>query len=98
MGQRIIGLSADLISHPGKTLKEVLEHENMSQQELAYRISLDKNTVSQIINGVAPISCETALKLEKVFNLKASFWNALQSNYNDELLRIKEKETVTDDE
>lgn len=98
MVTKIIGLSADFLSHPGETLKEVLEHENMTQIELSIRTGLDKKTISQIINGTAPITYETALRLEKIFNLKASFWNALQSNYKDELLRIKEIDSVTADE
>lgn len=98
MAIKMNGLSIKLLSHPGETLKEVLEHENMNQNELAIRIGLDKKTINQICNGFARISHETAFKLEKIFNLPASFWNNLQSNYDETMLRLKEIETITNEE
>lgn len=61
---------------PGATLKETLEAKGLSQADLAVRSGMAEKTISQIVNGIAPISCETAEKLELVLGIPASFWNA----------------------
>lgn len=68
---------------PGVTLKEILETKGMSQSELAARMNMTDKTVSQIINGVAPISFDTAYKLELVLGVPASFWNRLELGYRE---------------
>ena len=92
------GLSLELLSHPGETLNEVLESNNMSQKELAARIGISTKHINQIISGQVKISPETAFKLEKVFSLSAGFWNRLQAKYDQEKMEILEKETVSDEE
>ena len=67
--------------HPGETLLEILNAENMSQADLALRTGLTKKTINQIIKGNAPISVETALLLEKVFKYSANFWLNLETKY-----------------
>jgi len=74
--------------HPGKTLLENLEYLCISQSELAERTGLTSKHISNIINEKASITPETALKLEKVLGIKASFWNALEKNYNATLARL----------
>ena len=37
----------------------------------------------QIINGIAPISFETAMRLERVLGIPARFWNNLQSHWHE---------------
>ncbi len=83
---------------PGGTVLEMLEVNNMTQAELAARINLSKKHVNKIINGKAPITSETALKLEKVFKLPASFWLNLESNYQEALARIKSKNQQSEEE
>ena len=81
---------ADIAIPPGETLEEQLEVNNMSQKELANRIDVSKKHINQIVNGKAPITAETAIKLERVFSLPASFWTNLESNYRETLARLKE--------
>ena len=61
---------------PGTTLKETLDEKGISQAQLAVRTGLAEKTISQIVNGIAPISYETAGKLELVLGIPARFWNA----------------------
>ena len=49
---------------PGATLRKALADRDMSQADLAARTGLTEKTISQIINGVAPISVDMADKLE----------------------------------
>lgn len=79
---------------PGETIKELLEVNCMNQLDLASKIGINKKTVNEIINGKAPITTETALKLEYVFGLPASFWNNLESNYRIALERKKDIDLI----
>jgi len=50
---------------PGETLLENIESPSMSQAELAVRAGLSAKTVNQIVQGKAPITPETAIRLER---------------------------------
>lgn len=74
---------------PGETLEEWLEDRAMSQAELAKRIDLSAKTLNQIIRGHAPLTHETALKLESVTAIPARLWNALEMNYQSDRARLE---------
>ena len=63
----------------------------MTQAELAERTGRPKKTINEIIMGKAAITSETALQLERVLGVPASFWNNLESNYQERLARLKEE-------
>ena len=89
----------DHVSLPGDTLQEVLDDREMPQAELAERTGRPKKTINEIIKGKAAITPETALQLERVLGIPASFWNELESNYQDYLARTREEallQTSTD--
>ena len=50
---------------PGETLRDTLTALEMTQVELATRTGLSLKHVNQIIQGVAPVTPDTALLLEK---------------------------------
>ncbi len=75
--------SPDYAVAPGKTLSETLEAKGMSQTELSARTGLTEKTISQIINGIAPISYDTALKFEAALGVPARFWNNLERNFQE---------------
>ena len=79
---------------PGETLRETLETIGMSQTELADRTGRPKKTINEIIVGKAAITAETALQLERVLGITASFWNNLERNYREALARLKEEEEL----
>lgn len=84
----------DSVSLPGETLQEVLEDRQMTQAELAERMGRPKKTVNEIIQGKAGITPETALQLERVLGVSASFWNNLERNYREFLARKEEEERL----
>jgi len=73
---------------PGATLKEILEEKGISHAEFAVRTGMAKKTISQIINGVAPITYETAEKFELALNIPARFWNQREVTYREMLARV----------
>jgi len=75
---------------PGRTLQEVIESLDMSQKELAIRTGLTVQSLIRIFKGDQPISYETANLLELATGVPASFWNNLESQYQGQLIKIKE--------
>jgi len=73
---------------PGETLVELLEEKGMTQLELAERMGRPSKTINEIIKGKASITPETAIQLEGVFSVPASFWMNLESNYQVALARF----------
>src|SRR6267154_2016302 len=74
--------------HPGEHLAEELEALEMSAAELARKIAVPTNRVTQILNGTRSITGDTALRLAHFFGTSAQFWLNLQSLYD---LRIAQK-------
>ncbi|MBW4568941.1 MAG: HigA family addiction module antidote protein [Tolypothrix carrinoi HA7290-LM1] len=84
----------DYVSPPGETLQEILEEREMSQTELAERTGRPKKTINEIINGKAAITPETALQLERVLGIPATFWNNRERQYQEALARKEEEERL----
>ena len=78
-------------------MAETLEALGMSQTDLADRIGMSRKTINQIIQGAAPITAETALKLETVLGTPAAFWINLDGNYQEYLARKAEREQFQND-
>ena len=74
--------------HPGEHLAEELETLDMSAAELARKIRVPTNRVTQILNGARSITGDTALRLAHFFGTSAQFWLNLQSLYD---LRLAEQ-------
>lgn len=76
---------------PGETLLETIEALELTQKELAQRMGRPVKTINQITKGAAQIIPETALQLEKVTGVPASFWNNAEANYREALARREER-------
>ena len=74
--------------HPGEHLAEELQALDMSAAELARKIDVPTNRVTQILHGTRAITGDTALRLAHFFGTSAQFWLNLQSLYD---LRIAQK-------
>ncbi len=74
--------------HPGEHLAEELRALEMSAAELARRLGVPTNRVTQILNGTRSITGDTALRLGHFFGTSAQFWLNLQGLYD---LRIAEQ-------
>ncbi len=75
--------------HRGEHLAEELEALQMSAAELARKLHVPTNRITQILNGTRAITGDTALRLAHFFGTSAEFWLNLQSRY--ELRRAKDK-------
>src|SRR5271157_2812543 len=75
--------------HPGEHLAEELETLDLSAAELARKIAVPTNRVTQILNGTRAITGDTALRLAHFFGTSAQFWLNLQSLYDLRLAQEK---------
>ena len=75
--------------HPGEHLAEELEALDMSAAELARKINMPTNRITQILNGTRAITGDTALRLAHFFGTSAQFWLNLQSLYDLRLAQEK---------
>ena len=70
------------VVHPGEVLNGELEGFGITPTELARRIALPPNRVSQIIAGKRPITGDTALRLGHWFGTEPQFWMNLQTQHD----------------
>lgn len=75
--------------HPGETLREDLDALGMSAAELARRIEVPVNRITEILNGRRSVTGDTALRLGRFFGTSGEFWLNLQKLY--ELRRAEQK-------
>ena len=75
--------------HPGETLREDLEEIRMSAPELARRIEVPVNRITEILDGRRAITGDTALRLGRFFGTSGEFWLNLQMLYD---LRLAEQQ------
>ncbi|MGA2696869.1 MAG: HigA family addiction module antitoxin [Terriglobales bacterium] len=75
--------------HPGEHLAEELEALDMSAAELARKMNVPTNRVTQILNGTRSVTGDTALRLGHFFGTSAQFWLNLQSLYDLRLAQEK---------
>jgi antitoxin HigA-1 len=80
--------------HPGEHLAEELQALEMSAAELARKIDVPTNRVTQILNGTRSITGDTALRLAHFFGTSAQFWLNLQSLYDLRLAREKAGKSI----
>lgn len=98
MAVKKIGISRELIIHPGETIADVLEERGITQAELSSRTGVSPAYVSNVIAGKKGISANFAMGLEYALGVPKSFWLNLQANYESELLELNEEQTITEEE
>jgi len=98
MAAKKIGISRELLIHPGETIAEVLEERGISQAELAAGTGVSTAYVCNVIAGKKDISARFAYALEYVLGVPKSFWLNLQAHYDAQLLEVNEAETITEAE
>lgn len=73
--------------HPGEVLADELKEIGISAAELARKLNVPANRISQIVAGKRAISADTALRLGRYFGTSADLWMNLQKIYDLDLAR-----------
>lgn len=74
-------LKWDWISPPGHTIADMLEERNWTQIQLADRLGVSRNYVSELVTGKATISEADAIKLARVLGSTVGFWLKREACY-----------------
>ncbi len=91
------GFDPDYAIPPGETLKEAMESLDMTQKELSVRTGLTVQSLNRIFKGEQPVTYETANRLELTTGISARMWNNLESQYREQLAKIREREQLESD-
>lgn len=79
---------------PGETIRENMDFLGMNQKELAIRLGITTKHLSNVFNGNAPITYDTAIKLQTVIGPSAEFWMNLETNYQLNKARLEKQEAI----
>ncbi len=80
--------------HPGRQIKSALEACELNITQGAEHLGVTRNTLSRVINGLAGISPDMALRLNKAFGGGAEIWVRMQASYD--LAQAREHEDEID--
>jgi addiction module HigA family antidote len=70
-------------AHPGAVLREdVLKEMKLSVTKAAENLQVSRKQLSEVVNEVASISAEMAVRLEEAFGVSAEFWLDMQKAYD----------------
>ncbi len=84
----------DYAVHPGEILEETLASRGIKKSEFAKRCGVSDKTVSQIINGKAPVTPETAIQFERVLGVSAAVWSNLEAFYRLHTAQVAAREKL----
>lgn len=97
MAKTTYAFKPDYAVPPGETLQETIEALGIDQRELAARTGLSPKHINLVIKGTAPITHDTAIRLERVTGVPASMWNNLESKYRGQLALQAERTRLAED-
>ena len=86
--------NADWASPPGDLIKEVLDEYGWTRAELAQRLDFSAKHVNELLKGRAPITADSAERLEWVLGHDAGFWLRLEANYQQDLVRLQQHDKL----
>lgn len=81
---------------PGEYLEEWIDDHGLSQQRVAELLGSSRKQVNEIVNGRAPITSDTAMRLERVVGIPARTWLKYEALYRADLARITDEESLAD--
>jgi addiction module HigA family antidote len=87
---------SDSPTSPGKILRADLDARRMTQADLAQRTGLSTKHINQVIQGVASLSPDVALILERTLGTPASVWTMLETRWQDERSRQRARNDLAE--
>lgn len=79
---------------PGEYLAEWLDDNDMTQAEAAQRLGSSRKLVNEIVNGRAPITADTAVRLTRLTDIPLDSWMRFEAAYRTDLARLHDEETL----
>ena len=80
--------------HPGSYIGDIIDDMEITQSEFAKRLDTTDKTLSQLINGLIPLSKDIAKKLSKLTGTSVGLWLNLQKKYDEKCLEIEQNQQL----
>ena len=77
--------------HPGYYVKDYIDDQGITQEELAKRLQTSPKYVSDLVNGRINLTDEMVLKLSIVFGTSTTMWLNLNQKYIEKKLEIEKR-------
>lgn len=77
--------------HPGYYVKDYIDEQGITQEELAKRLQTTPKYVSDLVNGRINLTDEMVLKLSIVFGTSTKMWLNLNQKYIEKKLEIEKR-------
>ena len=77
--------------HPGYYVKEYIDDQGITQEELAKRLQTTPKYISDLVNGRINLTDEMVLKLSIVFGTSTKLWLNLNQKYIEKKLEIEKR-------
>jgi HTH-type transcriptional regulator/antitoxin HigA len=94
MQTNINQLTPFIAIHPGEILKDELEARDIKQKDFALLTGIPQTQLNEIIKGKRAINADIALVISKALKMDAEIWLNLQSNYELDISKISEKNSI----
>jgi addiction module HigA family antidote len=79
---------------PGEYLEEWIDEQGLSQQRVAELLGCSRKHVNEIVNGRAPVTSDTAIRLERVVGIPTDSWLRYEAAFRADLARIADQENL----
>ena len=80
--------------HPGYYVKNYIEEQGITQEELAKRLQVTPKYVSDLVNGRINLTDEMVLKLSIVFGTSTTMWLNLNQKFIEKKLEIEKRKQL----
>ena len=77
--------------HPGYYVKDYIDEQGITQEELAKRLQTTPKYISDLVNGRINLTDEMVLKLSIVFGTSTKLWLNLNQKYIEKKLEIEKR-------
>lgn len=79
-GDKMIKLYSPM--HPGEFIRDSFLSDALNATTLAKHLNVSPSTLNRILNRKSSVSCEMALRLERVLGVSADTWLDMQNKYD----------------
>lgn len=79
---------------PGEYLGEWIDEQGLSQQRVAELMGCSRKQVNEIVNGRAPVTSDTAVRLERLVGIPVDSWLRYEAAYRADLARIADEKNL----
>lgn len=79
---------------PGEYLGEWIDEQDLSQQRVAELMGCSRKQVNEIVNGRAPVTSDTAVRLERLTGIPVDSWLRYEAAYRADVARIADQEDL----